>query len=103
MTAVEGQNEIAPASFALLQNYPNPFNPVTSIQCSIGANGSSPVQVSLKVYDVYGNEVATLVDEKKPAGLYRVNFDAKGLASGVYFYRLQAGNFALTRKLLLLR
>lgn len=110
-TSVEEQSGNAPASFALLQNYPNPFNPVTSIQFSVGANGSSPVHVSLKVYDVLGNEVRTLVDEKKPAGFYRVSFDAKGLASGVYFYRLQAGDpsagsgqgFAATRKLLLVR
>jgi hypothetical protein len=106
-TAVEGQHEIAPTSFTLSQNYPNPFNPVTSIQFSVSSNQ----WVSLKVYDVLGNEVATLVDEKKPAGSYRVSFDAKGLASGVYFYRLQAGDpsagsgqgFAATRKLLLVR
>ncbi len=98
-TEVKEQNEVAPVSFALLQNYPNPFNPVTSIQFSVSSNQ----WVSLKVYDVLGNEAATLVNEKKPAGFYRVSFDAKGLASGVYFYRLQAGNFAATRKLLLVR
>jgi hypothetical protein len=108
-TQVEEQNAMAPASFALLQNYPNPFwsgatsrsagNPVTSIQYSV----ASDQFVSLKVYDVLGKEVATLVDEKKPAGFYRVNFDAKGLTSGIYFYRMQAGAFTATRKLLLVR
>jgi hypothetical protein len=98
-TSVAEHSGSAPVSFALLQNYPNPFNPVTSIQYSV----SSDQFVSLKVYDVLGNEVATLVDEKKPAGFYRVSFDAKGLASGVYFYRLRAGDFSATRKLLLVR
>ena len=60
-------------------------------------------QVTLKVYDVLGNEVTTLVNEKKPAGAYEITWDAKGLASGVYYYRLVAGNFNSTRKLLLLK
>jgi hypothetical protein len=89
---VEEKGEHAPASFELRQNYPNPFNPVTSIQFSVGANSGSSVQVSLKVYDVLGNEVATLVNEKKPAGTYRVRFAATGLASGIYFYQLKAGD-----------
>ncbi|MCG3119126.1 MAG: hypothetical protein ALAOOOJD_01457 [bacterium] len=102
-TAVEEQIEAASVSFELRQNYPNPFNPATSVQFSVGASSGAPVHVSLKVYDVLGNEVATLVDEKKPAGFYRVRFDAKGLANGVYFYRLQAGDFTATHKMLLVR
>jgi hypothetical protein len=99
VTAVEEQNEIAPASFTLSQNYPNPFNPVTSMQFSVG----SSQLVSLKVYDVLGKEVATLVNEKKTAGVFRVSFDATGLASGVYLVRMSAGEFTQTRKLLLVR
>ncbi|MCI0691989.1 T9SS type A sorting domain-containing protein [candidate division KSB1 bacterium] len=102
-TAVDERDEIAPASFALSQNYPNPFNPVTSMQFSVRASGGSPVQVSLKVYDVLGKEVAILVNEKKPAGIYRVSFDATGLASGVYLIRMNAGEFTQTRRLLLVR
>lgn len=109
LTAVEEQGGFAPVSFELLQNYPNPFwsgatsrsagNPTTGIQFSV----SSERWVSLKVYDVLGKEVATLVDEKKPAGHYHVVFDAKNLPSGIYFYRLRAGDFAATRKMLLVR
>jgi hypothetical protein len=102
-TEVTAREEIAPAAFELKQNYPNPFNPVTSIQFSVGANGGSPEQVSLKVYDMNGREVATLVNELKPAGVHRVEFEAKDLPSGVYFYQLRAGEFVATRKLLLLR
>ncbi len=98
-TSIDERDEAAPESFQLLQNFPNPFNPETSIQYSV----ASDQFVSLKVYDVLGREVTTLVNERKPAGIYRVSFDAKGLASGIYFYRLQAGAFTATRKLLLLR
>ena len=75
-----------PTEFALLQNYPNPFNPSTSIKYQV----SSISKVSLKVYDVLGNEVSTLVNEEKPAGSYEVEFNAEGLSSGIYFYKLQA-------------
>ncbi|MGH7598848.1 MAG: T9SS type A sorting domain-containing protein [bacterium] len=103
-TSVADEEEnTAPEEFQLLQNYPNPFNPVTSIQYAVGANGGSPVQVSLKVYDVLGKEVVTLVNEKKPAGNYRVSFDASNLSSGVYFYKLFAGDFVKTLKMLLIR
>lgn len=97
----------AVAEFALEQNYPNPFNPTTIIQYSL----SDMQFVSLKVYDILGREVATLVNEEKPAGRYEVEFDGSGLTSGVYFYRLSAGNpstssgrsFIETRKLILIR
>jgi len=88
-----------PAKFELEQNYPNPFNPSTVISYKVSMN--SPV--TLKVYDVLGREVATLVNEKKAPGQYSVRFDGSGLASGVYFYRLSAGNFSSTKKLLLMK
>ena len=83
----------------LSQNYPNPFNPVTSIQFTVGSKQC----VTLKAYDVLGNEVATLVNEEKPAGSYNVYFDGSSLPSGVYFYRLQAGSFIDIKKMILLK
>uniref|UniRef100_A0A832DJM9 T9SS type A sorting domain-containing protein n=1 Tax=Ignavibacterium album TaxID=591197 RepID=A0A832DJM9_9BACT len=102
-------NKTFPDEFVLYQNYPNPFNPTTKIRYSIPASPkSSPKErtlneVRIKVYDILGNEIATLVDEQKEAGYYEVEWDATQLASGVYFYRLQAGNFIQTKKMLLLR
>jgi hypothetical protein len=87
-----------PASCSLSQNYPNPFNPSTNIQFSIVHRQLTIV----KVFDVLGREVATLVNEVKEPGTYTVEFNASSFASGVYFYRLQAGNFVQTKKLLLL-
>ena len=83
----------------LYQNYPNPFNPTTSIQYAVG----SMQFVQLKVYDVLGNEIATLVNEEKPAGNFEVEFDARNLTSGIYFYQLRAGEYLETRKMILLR
>lgn len=92
--------DVLPAiEYSLGQNYPNPFNPVTSIQYAIG----SQQFVSLKVYDILGNEVATLVNEEKPAGKYKVSFDASSLSSGIYFYRLTAGSFIGVRKMILIK
>ncbi|MDZ7344602.1 MAG: T9SS type A sorting domain-containing protein [candidate division KSB1 bacterium] len=99
-TAVE--SDVAaelPQRFALEQNYPNPFNPATSIQYSVGTNQF----VSLKVYDVLGKEVATLVNAQQRPGIYRVRFESLDLPSGIYFYQLSAGNFVETRKMLLAR
>jgi uncharacterized membrane protein len=97
---VEDQRSLlSPNNFNLAQNYPNPFNPVTTIQYSI-SKGSS---VTLKVYDVLGNEIAVLVNEEKDRGVYSVNFDASGFASGIYFYRLTAGTFVETKKMILLK
>jgi hypothetical protein len=90
--------------YKLFQNYPNPFNPTTKIRYTIPSAGTSLMKlVQLKVYDVLGNEVAALVDEYKEAGAYEENFDASGLASGMYLYRLQAGDFISTKKLILIR
>jgi hypothetical protein len=90
----------APTDYALEVNYPNPFNPRTVIQFSL----PKPAVVSLKVYNTFGQEVVTLVShEAYDAGDYAVTFNASGLASGVYFYRLQAGEFTATKKMLLMR
>ena len=94
--------ETVPEKFALEQNYPNPFNPVTNFQFSIPV-GTAHAPSVLKVYDVLGKEVATLVNEVKEPGRYSVQWDAKEHASGVYLYRLEVGSFVQTRKLLLLR
>ncbi|MBI5661132.1 MAG: T9SS type A sorting domain-containing protein [Ignavibacterium album] len=92
-------NNVKPDDFELEQNYPNPFNPSTKI------SWQSPVGSwqTLKVFDILGNEVATLVNEYKEPGRYEVEFDASDLASGVYIYRLQADGYLNTRKMILLR
>ncbi len=119
---VEYSNEVfaevgAPEEFSLLQNYPNPFNPVTKIKFTIPTPpSSSPLSkgrnevgfVTLKVYDVLGNEVATLVNEYKPAGTYEVEFNShsdegQNLSSGVYYYQLKSGSFISTKKMILLK
>ncbi len=86
-------------SYTLDQNYPNPFNPMTHFEFRI----ADFEFVSLKVYDVLGNEIATLVDEEEPAGEYEVEFIATGLPSGIYFYQLKAGSFIETKKMILLK
>ncbi|MEO8231791.1 MAG: LamG-like jellyroll fold domain-containing protein [Ignavibacteriota bacterium] len=88
-----------PKKFALKQNYPNPFNPSTTISFEIPKQSN----VLIKVYDVLGNEITTLVNEEKPAGSYQVIFDASALSNGVYFYRLQAGSFVETKKMILMK
>jgi photosystem II stability/assembly factor-like uncharacterized protein len=101
--AVSGVKEIdgegIPTAYALEQNYPNPFNPSTKITFSV----PSSEQVVLKVYDLLGQEVATLVNERMNPGRYEASFDASKLASGVYFYRLTAGSFNQVKKMLLLK
>ena len=86
-------------SFSLSQNYPNPFNPTTEIKYSIPKSGI----VTLKVYNLLGREVFTLVNQEQKSGNYIVNFDASQLASGVYMYRIQSGDFSLTKKMTLLK
>jgi hypothetical protein len=92
-------NKSIPQQFSLEQNYPNPFNPSTKI------SWQSPVSSNqiLKIYDLLGNEIVTLVDEYREAGKYEIEFNAAGLSSGVYFYKLVIGNFTTTRKLILMR
>ena len=92
----------SPASFALEQNYPNPFNPTTNIRFSVQVSGL----VVLKVFNLLGSEVATLVNENLNAGSYETTFAAgsvNGLASGTYFYRLQSGASVQTKKLVLMK
>jgi len=88
-----------PGLFSLSQNYPNPFNPVTNIKFSLPVSG----QTSLKVYDMLGREVKTLINKDMPAGNYEVYFDASGLPSGIYFYTLTNGNFTSSNKMTLLK
>jgi archaellum component FlaG (FlaF/FlaG flagellin family) len=95
----ENQFELQPASFELYQNYPNPFNPVTFIKYEIPK--TSPVLI--KVYDIIGREVAVLVNEVKEPGMYQVSFDSKNLASGIYIYKMVAGNFTSVKKMNLLK
>ncbi|MFI5407468.1 MAG: T9SS type A sorting domain-containing protein, partial [Nitrososphaerales archaeon] len=95
----DSTNSNLPVEFALFQNYPNPFNPVTSIQYVV----SSSQFVTLKVFDVLGNEIATLVNEEKHPGIFEVEFDGMELPSGIYFYKLKAGNFIETKKMILIK
>ncbi len=98
VTAVDNQKQTV-NNYKLAQNYPNPFNPSTTIQYSI----VQPGKVALKVYDVLGREVATLVNQYQSSGNYTVNFDASKLSSGVYFYQIQAGSFQSVKKMMLLK
>ena len=93
------QEETAPSSFQLYQNYPNPFNPSTTINYSIPKKEF----VLLKVYDVLGKEIATLVNEEKRQGSYSAKFNGNNLSSGVYFYKIESGNFTKVNKMLLLK
>ncbi|MFZ1281941.1 MAG: T9SS type A sorting domain-containing protein [Ignavibacteriaceae bacterium] len=88
-----------PNEFVLEQNYPNPFNPSTSIKYTI----NSRKLVQLKIYDVLGNEVSTLVNDEKSSGVHTVHLNMDNLSSGIYFYELKAGNFIQTRKMILLK
>jgi hypothetical protein len=98
ITGIETQTSL-PKEYALDQNYPNPFNPATTINYQIPLDAN----ISLKIYDVLGNEVAELVNEFKTAGYYEVKFNAGKLTSGVYFYRIESDNFTQTRKMLLMK
>ncbi|RJP62245.1 MAG: M6 family metalloprotease domain-containing protein [Ignavibacteriales bacterium] len=96
---VEVKLEAKPKEYSLSQNYPNPFNPATKIRYQIPEAG----WVTLKVYNLLGNEVATLVNEKKNAGNYDVEFSAKNISSGIYIYKLSCGNFSSTKRMILLK
>jgi hypothetical protein len=90
---------VGPGEFKLNQNYPNPFNPSTVITYSI----PGVEFVTLKVYDMLGNEIAVLVEGERDAGTHNVEFNSSGLSSGTYFYRIQAGSFSDTKKMILLK
>ena len=98
VTRIVDKNEV-PSSFSLLQNYPNPFNPTTIISYQLSVNSVA----TLKVYDVLGRLVKTLIDDRQTAGTHSVTFNASGLSSGVYFYKLVAGNYVRTRKMLFMK
>ncbi|HEY4755491.1 MAG TPA: T9SS type A sorting domain-containing protein, partial [Ignavibacteriaceae bacterium] len=116
VSGIESDQQTLPNDFVLYQNYPNPFNPSTKIRYTIPAVGTSLMKfVQLKVFDVLGNEVATLVNEYKPTGKYEMEFqssvDGRQLASGVYYYQLKAGDpstspgqsFIQTKKMILVK
>jgi hypothetical protein len=99
VSVADGFDKNFPNDFELFQNYPNPFNPTTTIRYQIRTSGF----VSLKVYDAIGQEVATLVSETKSSGVHEVTFNGSKFSSGVYVYRLQIGNYSLTKKLVLMK
>lgn len=100
LTNVENENQInVIQNFLLLQNFPNPFNPVTNIEFFLPNTG----HVKIKVYDLIGQEVTTLLDEEKLSGYHRITFNASNLSSGIYFYRIQAGSFVETKKMILMK
>ncbi|MBK8553875.1 MAG: serine hydrolase [Ignavibacteria bacterium] len=98
-TNITQTSQSIPESFKLYQNYPNPFNPSTNLEFGI----SKWEFVSLKVFDIQGKEVSTLVNEKMNPGTYKIEFDGKGLPSGVYFYKLETGGFTDTKRMILLK
>ena len=99
ITSIENNNGDLPETYALMQNYPNPFNPSTNISFSL----KEGILARLEVYDILGRKVATLLNQFKAAGSYTVSFDASGLANGIYLYKLDAGNFTQTKKMLLMK
>ncbi|MEO8169146.1 MAG: T9SS type A sorting domain-containing protein, partial [bacterium] len=99
LTAVKDVLGEMPIVFLLEQNYPNPFNPTTKIQFSVGTSGPA----SLRVFDVLGRRVATLVNENLNPGSYEVSFDGKNLASGVYLYRLKSGTFSSVKRMVVIK
>ena len=104
VTETESDYFSLPDKYYLEQNYPNPFNPSTKIRFTIPQNERSETQnVSLRVYDLTGNEITTLLNERKPAGSYEIEFKADAQASGIYYYSLQAGSYTSTKKMILLK
>jgi len=92
-------NVEVPKEYSLNQNYPNPFNPVTKIKYDIPLNGN----VSIKIYDINGRLINTLINEYKTAGRYEIDFNGKNLSSGVYYYKIESGNFSQVRKMILIK
>ena len=112
VTDVENKESELPEKFSLFQNYPNPYNPSTIIKYSLSVEDvnfafTSKIFVTLKVYDILGKEVVTLVNEEQQYGEYEIAFDATSinqhLSSGVYYYQLRAGNFVQSKKMMLLK
>ncbi len=99
VVSVRDINDRIPDNYALSQNYPNPFNPTTNINFSIPVSGD----VKLKVYNLLGQEVASLINGEMKAGNYNVEFSGHSLASGIYFYKLQSSSFTATKKLTLMK
>jgi hypothetical protein len=99
VSGVTDNDKQIPGKYTLYQNYPNPFNPETEIKYSI----PEAAKVTLKIYNLLGEEVATLVNSEQNAGTYKVHFNASSLASGVYLYKIQAGSFISAKKLILLK
>ncbi len=104
ITDVKNEELFIPKNFTLSQNYPNPFNPTTTIKYSVPTveTGDIP-SLQLKIYDILGREIATLVNEKQAAGNYSVRFNAANLSSGIYLYKLEAGNFRSVKKMIILK
>ena len=107
LVGIDDYKNNIPSEFQLYQNFPNPFNPTTKIKYTIPdvetRHASSLQMVTVKVYDVLGNEITTLVNESQAAGSYEVEFDGSKIPSGVYFYQLKAGQFIETKKMVLLK
>ncbi|MBN2396055.1 MAG: T9SS type A sorting domain-containing protein, partial [Candidatus Atribacteria bacterium] len=99
LSNIKNQTAEIPTVYSLEQNYPNPFNPTTTIKYQLPESGF----VSLKIYDMLGREITELVNQFQPAGTYSVNFDANNLASGIYFYRIEANNFVNVKKMVLMK
>jgi photosystem II stability/assembly factor-like uncharacterized protein len=99
LLSVQRMNDLVPAVYELSQNYPNPFNPTTTINYAIPTDGL----VSMKIYNILGQEVATLVNKVQVAGVYQATFNASSLSSGVYFYKIESGSFSSIKKMMLLK
>jgi hypothetical protein len=99
ITSVERLSTDLSMHFSLDQNYPNPFNPSTTINYSVAKEGN----VKLTVYNVIGSKIATIVNEYKPGGSYSVQFNGSNLASGIYLYRLESGNYSAAKKFILMK
>jgi len=99
LTGIEKYNDLTPKKYSLEQNYPNPFNPSTIIKYSVAQRS----MVSLKIYDITGREVLSLVNQEMNAGNYQVTFNASKLASGVYFYSIRSNDFVSTKKMMLIK
>jgi len=99
LVGVEPVGSFTPTRYELMQNYPNPYNPSTTIKYQVAENSF----VTLKVYDLLGKEIATLVNSNLKPGLYELQFNASGLTSGIYFYKISAGNYTDTKKMILIK